>query len=79
MKTGVRLLSVAAVVGLAAGASIDVFMPGMDGLQLLRVLNVEFPSLPKVLLTGMPDGNTREQARMCPADGAAAKRGVDHG
>jgi CheY-like chemotaxis protein len=41
---------------------IDVFMPGMDGLQLLRVLNVEFPSLPKVLLTGMPDGNTREQA-----------------
>jgi CheY-like chemotaxis protein len=43
-------------------AVIDVFMPGMDGLQLLRVLNVEYPSLPKVLLTGMPDGNTREQA-----------------
>ena len=40
----------------------DVFMPGMDGLQLLRLLNVEFPSLPKVLLTGMPDANTREQA-----------------
>lgn len=40
----------------------DVFMPGMDGLQLLQRLNVEFPSLPKVLLTGMPDANTREQA-----------------
>lgn len=43
-------------------AVMDVFMPGMDGLQLLRLLNVEFPSLPKVLLTGMPDTNTREQA-----------------
>lgn len=41
---------------------IDVFMPGMDGLQLLRILNDEFPSLPKVLLTGMPDGNTRAAA-----------------
>ena len=43
-------------------AVIDVFMPVMDGLQLLRVLNEEFPSLPKVLLTGMPDGNTRAAA-----------------
>ena len=41
---------------------IDVFMPVMDGLQLLRVLNEEFPSLPKVLLTGMPDANTRAAA-----------------
>ena len=41
---------------------LDVFMPGMDGLQLLRVLNQEYPSLPKVLLTGMPDGNTRAAA-----------------
>jgi len=43
-------------------AVIDVFMPVMDGLQLLRMLNEEFPSLPKVLLTGMPDGNTRAAA-----------------
>lgn len=43
-------------------AVIDVFMPGMDGLQLLRALNNEFPSLPKVLLTGMPDENTRAAA-----------------
>jgi len=43
-------------------AIMDVFMPGMDGLQLLRLLNIEFPSMPKVLLTGMPDANTREQA-----------------
>ncbi|MEY4386920.1 MAG: hypothetical protein RLY20_2203 [Verrucomicrobiota bacterium] len=43
-------------------AVIDVFMPGMDGLQLLRVLNQDFPNLPKVLLTGMPDANTRTAA-----------------
>ena len=43
-------------------AVIDVYMPGMDGLQLLRVLNEEFPTLPKVLLTGMPDENTRTAA-----------------
>lgn len=43
-------------------AVIDVFMPVMDGLQLLRMMNEEFPSLPKVLLTGMPDGNTRAAA-----------------
>ena len=43
-------------------AVIDVFMPVMDGLQLLRTMNEEFPSLPKVLLTGMPDGNTRAAA-----------------
>ena len=43
-------------------AIIDVHMPGMDGLQMLRVLNEEFPSLPKVMLTGMPDDNTRAAA-----------------
>jgi len=43
-------------------AVIDVFMPVMDGLQLLRMLNEEFSSVPKVLLTGMPDGNTRAAA-----------------
>ena len=43
-------------------AVIDVHMPGMDGLQMLRVLNEEFPSLPKVMLTGMPDDNTRAAA-----------------
>ncbi len=43
-------------------AVIDVYMPVLDGLQLLRLLNEEFPSLPKVLLTGMPDANTRAAA-----------------
>ena len=43
-------------------AVIDVFMPVMDGLQLLRLMEAEFPALPKVLLTGMPDANTRAAA-----------------
>ncbi len=40
-------------------AVLDVCMPGVDGLQLLRTLAQEFPALPKVLLTGGADHQTR--------------------
>ena len=40
-------------------AVLDVCMPEVDGLQLLETLNRDCPTLPKVLLTGGPSGETR--------------------
>jgi CheY-like chemotaxis protein len=38
---------------------VDVHMPGTGGLQLLQILHRDFPTLPKVLLTSLPDAATR--------------------
>ena len=40
-------------------AVLDVCMPGVDGLQLLGTLNRDCPTLPKVLLTGGANSETR--------------------
>ena len=40
-------------------AVLDVCMPGVDGLQLLETLNRDCPTLPKVLLTGGANSETR--------------------
>lgn len=46
---------------------IDLVMPGMDGLQLLRILHKRYPDLPKVILTG----NVNEESKTeCLASGA---------
>jgi len=33
----------------------DIDMPGMDGFELLRLVNVDRPGLPTILITGYPD------------------------
>src|SRR5688572_15081710 len=33
----------------------DIDMPGMDGFELLRVINAARPGLPTILITGYPD------------------------
>jgi CheY-like chemotaxis protein len=38
---------------------VDVHMPGTGGLQFLHILQRDFASLPKVLLTSLPDAATR--------------------
>jgi CheY-like chemotaxis protein len=40
-------------------AVLDVYMPNVDGLQLLSALNRDYPNLPKVFLTGGADTQTR--------------------
>jgi CheY-like chemotaxis protein len=38
---------------------LDFYMPAVSGLQLLQSLNLDFPRLPKVFLSGATDENTR--------------------
>jgi len=37
---------------------LDIGMPGMDGLEVMRLLHEQFPSLPVVVLTGQRDPDT---------------------
>ena len=37
---------------------LDIGMPGMDGTEVMRLLRVEFPALPVVVLTGHRDTET---------------------
>jgi CheY-like chemotaxis protein len=46
---------------------IDLIMPGMDGLQLLKILHKRHPDIPKIVLTGNPD---EERGKECLAAGA---------
>jgi FixJ family two-component response regulator len=46
----------------------DVRMPGMQGLELQRRINREYPKLPVIVITGHRDEQTRQRAL---AEGAA--------
>lgn len=46
---------------------IDLIMPGMDGLHLLKILHKRHPEIPKIILTGNPD---EERQKECLAAGA---------
>jgi len=37
---------------------LDIGMPGMDGIEVMRLIHEEFPSLPVVVLTGNRDTET---------------------
>ena len=37
---------------------LDVGMPGMDGIEVMRLIHEQFPSLPVVILTGNKDTET---------------------
>ena len=40
----------------------DIQMPGMTGLDLLRILRVRFPDLPVIIMTAYPSEVSRERA-----------------
>jgi CheY-like chemotaxis protein len=46
---------------------IDLHMPGVDGLQFLRLLHRKYPNIPKVVLTGDP---SEELKKVCLDNGA---------
>lgn len=41
----------------------DKNLPGIDGLEVLRLARTQYPNLQAVLITGFPTPETREQAR----------------
>jgi FixJ family two-component response regulator len=47
----------------------DIQMPGMNGLELQRVLQVRSPALPVIFITAYPDQNARRQAMQAGAIG----------
>jgi len=52
---------------------LDVLMPGIDGLRLLRTLRCLFPDLPVLILTGLPDSATWEEALAAGCEGFLLK------
>lgn len=41
----------------------DKNLPGLDGLEVLRLARTQYPNLQAILITGFPTPETREQAR----------------
>lgn len=56
----------------------DLDMPGMDGLELIRTLNRDFPGLPVLLLTAKGSEEIAVQALQAGAAGYVPKHRVDH-
>lgn len=52
---------------------LDIHLPGLDGLQLLEVLRLRWPSLPVVIMTAFGGFETGELARRCGATGYLEK------
>ncbi len=51
----------------------DVVMPGMDGIELTRILHFEFPTMPVIILTGREDLKTSDAAYQAGAVDFAVK------
>jgi two-component system, OmpR family, response regulator len=45
------------------GILLDLVMPDMSGIEVLRRIRVEWPDLPVVVVTGYPDDEDAEEAR----------------
>ena len=52
---------------------LDIHLPGLDGLQILEVLRLRWPSLPVVVMTAFGGFETGELARRCGATGYLEK------
>jgi DNA-binding NtrC family response regulator len=52
---------------------LDIHLPGLDGLQVLEVLRLRWPSLPVVVMTAFGGLETAELARRCGATGYLEK------
>jgi len=52
---------------------LDIHLPGLDGLQILEVLRLRWPSLPVVIMTAFGGFETGELARRCGATGYLEK------
>jgi two-component system OmpR family response regulator len=45
------------------GIFLDLIMPGMSGLEVLRRIRMEWPDLPVVVVTGYPDDEDAQEAQ----------------
>ena len=52
---------------------LDIHLPGLDGLQILDLLHLRWPSLPVVIMTAFGGFETGELARRCGATGYLEK------
>ena len=52
---------------------LDIHLPGLDGLQILELLRLRWPSLPVVVMTAFGGFETGELARRCGATGYLEK------
>lgn len=68
-EEGLALLSQ----GLPDAVMLDVRMPGMDGLVVLKKIRASFPRLPVILVTHVDEEATREEASQLGASGYVTK------
>jgi CheY-like chemotaxis protein len=54
-------------------AIVDIRLPDIDGLKLLKVIKVNYPNLPVIIITGHGDPAIEEAARSQNADGYLEK------
>jgi len=61
-RTGLALMALEAKQAPIGGVVVDMHMPILDGIQVLRELRTEHEHVPVVMMTSDPDHRVREQA-----------------
>lgn len=61
-RTGLALMTLEAKQAPIGGVLLDMHMPIMDGIQVLRELQIQHKHVPVVMMTADPDHRVREQA-----------------
>jgi DNA-binding NtrC family response regulator len=51
----------------------DILLPGMSGTDFVSLVKHRLPTIPVLLMTGLPEKTTRDKAALCGADGYICK------